>query len=220
MRELGARARFAVERGALAQTHCIRGDYVQAKAFADEALAIAEQIGNMNVFPAVASVALIARVELGERVDPAHFVDCIEKGLAAAGFMQLNVRFVTEAFIAIDDLARAEHHAEALDGVVGGRLRQALVRVAVGDVMQRRGRLERAHEAYAAARATALEIGARSALVGAILGLAEVAVARGNTPDVADLERAQRLCDELRLGRYADRHARVTSPPPLALASS
>jgi hypothetical protein len=174
----------------------------------------------MNVFPAAGAVGLIARVELGERIDPTHHVDCIEKGLAAAGFMQLNVRFVTEAFMAIDDLARAELHAEALDAVVGGRLRQALVGVAVGDVMQRRGRLDRAHEAYAAARASALEIGARSALVGAIIGLGEVAVLRGDAPDVADLERAQRLCDALRLGRYADRLARVTSPPALALASS
>jgi class 3 adenylate cyclase len=222
--EMGVRANNRTIRcsssATLAQTYCIRGDYARAKAFADEALAIGEQIGNMNVFPAAASVAIISRVELGERFDPAHHVDCIEKGLAAAGFMQLNVRFVVEALIAIDDLDRAEHHAEALDGVVGGRLRQALVCVAVGDVMQRRGKLDRAHAAYAAARAVALEIGARSALVGAILGLAEVAIARGDAVDVADLERAQPLCDGLRLGRYADRLARVTSPAPLALASS
>jgi class 3 adenylate cyclase len=204
----------------LAQAYCIRGDYARAKAFADEALALGEQIGNMNVFPAAASVAIIARVELGERFDPAHHVDCIEKGLAAAGFMQLNVRFVTEALIGIDDLERAEHHAETLNEVVGGRLRQALVGVAVGDVMQRRGRLDRARDAYATARAVAMEIGARSALVGAILGLSEVAVARGEAPDAEDLARAQGLCDALRLGRYADRLARVTSPVPLARASS
>src|SRR5262249_17867704 len=34
----------------LAQTYCLRGDYARAKAFADEALALGEQIGNMNVF--------------------------------------------------------------------------------------------------------------------------------------------------------------------------
>jgi class 3 adenylate cyclase/tetratricopeptide (TPR) repeat protein len=222
--DLGVRANNRTVRcassAALAQTYCLRGDYERAKAFADEALALGEQIGNMNVFPAAASVALIARAELGERIDPAHHVDCIEKGLAAAGFMQLNVRFVTEALMAVDDLDRAELHAEALYGVVGGRLRQALVGVAFGDVMQRRGRLERAHEAYSGARTVALEIGARSALVGAIIGLGEVALARGDVPDAGELERAQRLCAALHLGRYTDRLARVVSPPPLALASS
>jgi hypothetical protein len=204
----------------LAQTHCLRGEYVQAKTFADEGLALGEEIGNMNVFPATASVALIARVELGETFDPAHYVDCIEKGLAAAGFMQLNIRYVVEALMAIDDVPRAQQHAESLNAVVGGRLRQALVGVAMGDVMQRVGRLDRARAAYEQALAVATEIGARSSIVGAVLGLAEVAVARGETPDARALDRAQRLCDELRLGRYADRLARAAAPTPLALASS
>jgi hypothetical protein len=54
-----------------------------------------------------------------------------------------------------------------------------------------------------------------------VLGLAAVAVTRGQTPPVGDLERADRLCAELRLGRYADRLARVAKlQPPLVLASS
>jgi class 3 adenylate cyclase len=204
----------------LAQVHCLHGDYERARMFADESLAIGEEIGNLNVFPAAASVALIARVELGERVDPARYVDLMEKGLAAAGFMQLNVRFVIEALLGIGELARAESHAEVLHGVVGGRLRQALVGVAIGDVMQRRGRLERARESYVAARAVALEIGGRSTLVGALLGLGEVAVASGETPDAREIAQAQRLCDELRLGRQAPRFVRLATPAPLALASS
>jgi hypothetical protein len=58
-------------------------------------------------------------------------------------------------------------------------------------------------------------VGARSALVGASLGLAEVALASGETPDADDLARAQRLSDELKLGRYADRLARAAVPPTL-----
>jgi tetratricopeptide (TPR) repeat protein len=223
--ELGARVRNRTIRCAgtslLAQIHCLRGDYGRAKAFADESLAIGEDIGNMNVLPAAASVATIARVALGERFDPAHYVDCVEKGLAAAGFMQLNVRFVVEALLAIGEVARAESHAEVLFGVIGGRFRQALVGIALGDVMRERGRLDRAHEAYDGARALARDIGARSAFIGAVLGLAAVAVTRGQTPPVGDLERADRLCAELRLGRYADRLARVAKlQPPLVLASS
>jgi class 3 adenylate cyclase/tetratricopeptide (TPR) repeat protein len=204
----------------LAQAYCLQGDYARARTFADESLAIGEEIGNLNVFPAAASVAMIARVELGERFDPAHYVDCIEKGLAASGFMQLNLRFVTEALLGIDEVIRAEAHAEVLHGVIGGRLRQALVGVAIGDVMQRAGRLDRAREAYLAADAVAVEIGARSTLVGARLGLAEVAAARGETPDARQVAEAQLLCDELRLGRYAPRFVRLATPAPLALASS
>ena len=204
----------------LAQIHCLRGDYERAKALAVESLAIGEEIGNVNVFPAAASVALIAHAELGQAMDSAHYVDCIEKGLAAAGLVQLNVRFVVEALLGVGDVERAIQQAEVLYGVVGGRFRQTLVGVAMGDAMQRSGRLDRAHDAYAAARATALEIGARSALVGAIIGLAEVALARGEEPDVVEVTRAQRLVAEIRLGRYADRLARVAMPAPLAFASS
>jgi class 3 adenylate cyclase/tetratricopeptide (TPR) repeat protein len=198
--------------GLLAQTHCLRGEYDRAKALALESLAIGEEISNLNVYPAAASVILIAHAELGEPIDPAHYVDCIEKGLAAAGFMQLNVRFVVEALLGIGDVDRAVEHAEALYGVVGGRLRQALVGVAMGDAMQRRGHLERAREAYGMARAVALEIGARSVLVGAILGLAEIGLLRDEAPDAADVVLAQRLFAEVQLGRYADRLARVSLP--------
>jgi len=200
--------------------HCLRGEYAQAKQFADASLAIGEEIGNLNVFPAAASVALIARVELGESVDAAYYVDCIEKGLAAAGFMQLNVRFVTEALLAIGDVARAEGHAESLYGVVGGRLRQAFVAVAFGDVMQRVGRLDRAEAAYRDGLATAETIGTRSVVVGTILGLAEIAVRRGELPDEAQVARAFALCDEVGLGRYRPRLESLPTSPGLVAAPS
>ena len=174
----------------------------------------------MNVFPAAGSIGMLARVELGERFDPTHYVECVEKGLAAAGFMQLNIRFVVEALLAIGDLDRAEHHAEMLYRVIGGRLRQALVGVAMGDVMQRRGRLDRAYEAYDAARTFAEAIGARSSLVGALIGLAEVATARGETPDAREIGRARRLCTELGLGRAHARLRRLPMPASLVAVSS
>jgi class 3 adenylate cyclase/tetratricopeptide (TPR) repeat protein len=202
----------------LAQALCLRGDYARAKVHADESLTIGEAIGNMNVFPAAASVALLARVELGEPVDPTHYVECIDKGLTAAGFMQLNVRFVTQALLAIRDVDRAEQVTEALHAVIGGRFRQALVGVSLGDVMQQRGRLDRARDAYRTALAIADEIGARSPIVGAVVGLAECAAARGDEPDARAVARAKRLCDELRLGHYAARLARVAVRAPLAVA--
>jgi tetratricopeptide (TPR) repeat protein len=204
----------------LSQIHVLRGEYALAKDSALEALAVAEEIGNLNVYPSAAAIALIAFTELGEPVDPTHYVDCIDKGLNAAGFMQLNVRFVVDALLAIGDVERAVQIAETLYDVAGGRLRQAQVGVAVGDALQRVGRLDRAQEAYAGAREQAIAIGARSTLVGALLGLAEVAFLRGDTPDAADVTLTQRLVAELSLGRYAERLARIMAPPELARASS
>jgi len=204
----------------LSQIHVLRGEYALAKDTALEALAVAEEIGNLNVYPSAAAIALIAFAELGEPADPTHYVDCIDKGLNAAGFMQLNVRFVVDALLAVGDVERAVQVAETLYDVAGGRLRHAQVGVSVGDAMQRVGRFDRAHEAYAAAREQATAIGARSTLVGALVGLAEVAFVRGETPGAADVTLAQRLVAELSLGRYAERLARITAPPELVRASS
>jgi len=212
-RALGERAHNRTIRcttsGIMAQVLCLRGEYERARVLADESLAIAEEIGNVNAFPGSASIALIARAELGEVVDPAPYVERIEQGLAAAGFMQLNVRFVAEALLAVGDVARAEAHAETLHGSIGGRLRQAYVALAFGDVMQRVGRLDRAEQGYREAYGLATEIGARSLLVGAILGLAEIAERQRRAPDRRELERARRLCDEVGLGRYRPRLARM-----------
>jgi tetratricopeptide (TPR) repeat protein len=204
----------------LAQTYCLRGDYARAKVHAEAGLRIGEEIGNLNVLPAAASAAIIAYTELGEPFDPARYVESLEQGLASPGFLQLNQRFVAEALMGIGNLARAAHHVEAMYGALGGRLREALIAVAMGDVRQRQGRLGEATEAYERGRSLALEVGARSALVGASLGLAEVALASGETPDADDLARAQRLSDELKLGRYADRLARATMPPALACVAT
>jgi tetratricopeptide (TPR) repeat protein len=206
--------------GILAQVHCLRGEYVEAKRLADESLAIGEEIGNLNVFPAAASIALLARVELGESVDPTYWVECIEKGVVAAGFMQLNVRFVTEALLAIGDVREAERYAVALWGAVGGRLRQGLVGVAYGDVMQRLGRGDEAARAYDTARALAEEIGSRSVLVGAVLGRSEVAIARGESLDVAAIDRARAIVADVGLRRYAGRLEQVTLAAMPAVAAS
>jgi class 3 adenylate cyclase/tetratricopeptide (TPR) repeat protein len=200
----------------LAQIHCLRGEYEQAAKLADRSLAIAVEIGNLSVFPAAGSVALIARTERGEPFEPAPYVDCIEKGLTASGFMQVNLRFVIEAMLAIGDLARARYHAEALHDIVGGRFRQALVGVSYGDVMQHLGRLDVAAGAYREAATAAEAIGSRSVLVAATIGLAEIAVTAGEEPDAGALERARALCAELGLGRYAARLARVAPSRSIA----
>jgi len=146
----------------LAQTYCLRGDYARAKVHAEAGLRIGEEIGNLNVLPAAASAAIIAYTELGEPFDPARYVESLEQGLASPGFLQLNQRFVAEALMGIGNLARAAHHVEAMYGALGGRLREALIAVAMGDVRQRQGRLREATEAYERGRSLALRRWARA----------------------------------------------------------
>jgi tetratricopeptide (TPR) repeat protein len=190
-----------------APIHYLRGEYQEAKRWADLGLDLAEQIANVNAYATAASLAMLTRVRLGETFEPGRFVDRIEKGLAAAGTMQLNTRFVGEALLAIGDVDRADRITAALVGRLGGRLRQLLVLLARGDVLVRRGRLGEAAGCFAEARHLAEAIGSRSGLVGALLGAAEVALARGTVP--CGVERAVELANELRIVHLQPRLAAV-----------
>jgi len=191
----------------LAQIHLLRGDYAEAKRWADEAVAVGDEIGNVNVLAAGGAIALLSRLELGERVEPRPFVHLMERGLAGAGFMQLNARFVSDALLATDDLARADRITEQMMARAGGRLRNAMSAVARGDVLAALGRHEEAARRYAEAVALADRIGARSTLASALLASAELALRRGQQP--TGVERALRVCQELGLARYRARFERV-----------
>jgi len=214
-RTLGERVNIRTLRGItaglMAQALCLRGEYERAASLADESLALGEEIGNVNAFCAAASVALVSRLERGESVDPTPYLARIEQGLAATGFVGLNLRFVLDAFLAAGDLARAEARAESLFGSYGGRLRRAIVAVAYGDVMQRCGRPDRARAAYREAHALAMAIGARSALVGAVTGLAELAAGGADPVDPAAIAEARRVCEALSLRRSRARLDRLVA---------
>jgi tetratricopeptide (TPR) repeat protein len=215
----GNRTIRCIASGLLAQIHYLRGDDERSKACADRCLEIAETIGNMSAYPAAASLAILTRSALGETVDAALHVERLEQGLAAAGVMQLNVRFVAEALLAAGDVGRAQAHVETLHAVVGGRLRQALVELAWADVMAALGRAAEAARGYRAAVALSEEIGARSPLAAALIGLADLDVQRGAAPDARLVARARGICDTVGLGRYRARLERLTAQPAPALAA-
>jgi class 3 adenylate cyclase/tetratricopeptide (TPR) repeat protein len=197
--------------GTLAHVHFMRGGYAEAKRWADESLEIAEAIGNPGAFPAAAAVALVCRLELGEPVDAARYVELMEQGLVAGGSPQMNIRFVGDALLALDDVERLERYTAQVSGRLGGKLREAMVAEVVGHVMVRLRRFEEAERRYREAIGLAETIGARSSLAAAHLGAAELAVQRGRDAAAArHLERALALCRELRLGRYEARAARLT----------
>jgi tetratricopeptide (TPR) repeat protein len=173
---------------------------------------MAEAIAHLLLLPAAASVALLARLELGEPADTTRYVEAMEQGLASAAHMHVNMRFVGEALLACNELERAERFAELLRArPFGGRLREALVATALGELMSRFGRLDEAERWYAEAIGTAEAIGARSTLAAASLGAAELAAARGEHATASRAaDRALALSRELGLVRYADRAVRLT----------
>ena len=197
----------------LAQAHVIRGRFEDARRWADVGLDMAEAINHLLVLPAAASIALLARLELGEPADTTRYVDAMDQGLASAAHMHVNMRFVGEALLACNELERAERFAELLRArPFGGRLREALVGIALGELMSRFGRLDEAERWYTEAIATGEAIGARSSIAAASLGAAELAAARGEHATAArSAERALGLSRELGLVRYADRAARLTT---------
>jgi class 3 adenylate cyclase/tetratricopeptide (TPR) repeat protein len=191
----------------LAQIYFMRAHYAEARRWADEATLVGDEIGNVNVLTAGGAIALVSRLALGERVDPRPFVHLIERGLAGAGFMQLNARFVSDALLASGDLERADRVTERMVGRAGGRLRNAMSALARGDVLAALDRHEEAARRYAEAVKLADRIGARSTLAAGLLASAELALRRGQQP--AGVERALRICQEVGLARYRDRFERV-----------
>jgi class 3 adenylate cyclase/tetratricopeptide (TPR) repeat protein len=202
----------------LAPVHYLRGEYAEAKRWADVTLEIGEAIANENAYTTGAALALLARLRLGDAVDPGAYVERIETGLRAGGTMQLNTRFVGEALLEAGEMERADRLTADLVARTGGRLRQAMVLTARGDVLAHLGRLDEAADRYAEAVALADAIGARSTLAVALLGAAEVAVARGRT--ASGLERAAALCEELGMHHYEARLARLRPAGGLAAADS
>jgi class 3 adenylate cyclase/tetratricopeptide (TPR) repeat protein len=205
--------------GTLAQVHYLRGDYEAAKRWADEGLEIAEAIGNLSAFPAAAAIALAARVELGEPVAPGRYLERIDQGLVTAAGSQLNVRFVGDALVAVGDRSRLERYAETLRVHPGGRLREALVGTALGDVLAALGRPDEAECRYRDALAFAESVGARSALAGAAYGIARLAAERGDEATALRYrDRALAVAQALGLTRYTRRLERLGMPAAAASA--
>ncbi|HYY05305.1 MAG TPA: AAA family ATPase, partial [Candidatus Limnocylindria bacterium] len=198
--------------GTIAQILFLRGEYPEALRWADESLEGNEAIGNVSGFTAPAAVALAARATLGLPADTERYLDLIEQGLASGRTIQANFRFVADALLALGDAERAERFVEALRARPNstGRLREAYLETAVGQVMLGLGRPAEAERPFARALALAEAIGARSTLAAATLGAARAAAARGDAQTSARLlERAVAIAREMRLGHYLAPAARL-----------
>ena len=207
---------------ALAQIHLMRGEYAEAKRWAEESLEIAEAIANVGALPAAAAVAILARLGLGEAPAPERYLTAIDEGLAGSSSAGLNVRFIGDAFLALGDVARASRYAELLrERPFGGRLREVLVATTLGDIAAYLGRAEEAEGWYRRAIGLAEVIGAGSGLAIAILGAAELSSVAGTRPPSAgQLEQALAIFRALRLERYRPRLERVIAGTGAAVVAS
>ena len=166
--------------GTLAQIHFLRGEYAEALRWADLALEIAEAISLDTQIPAPAAIALAARVELGQQASSNRYLELIDRAERVSGGMQVNVRFVSDALLAVDDLSRINRFAEHLRALRPvGRLRQGFTEIALGQLATRLGQIEEAERAYRNGLRLCEAVGARSSVTAAALGAAELAAARG-----------------------------------------
>jgi tetratricopeptide (TPR) repeat protein len=196
----------------LAQIHMMRGEYTEAKRWADRSLDIAQAIDNVSAMRIAASIAVTARRELGEPVEAPRYLELLDQGLALTGTLPLSIRVIVEGFLALGEPKRAQYAAQVACERAGGRLSQMLAAEALGEAELRLGPDRWSEAACAFDRAIALadELGSRSTLAIALLGAAELAAAKGNRERSAPmLERALTIARRLGLTRYLERADRI-----------
>jgi class 3 adenylate cyclase/tetratricopeptide (TPR) repeat protein len=195
----------------LAQLHFVLGDYEEAKRWADDSLEIAEVIGNVTTVRTGASMALGARHELGETMDAERYLRPIEESFAMASNLSLYVRLIVDVLLSVGEVALAERAARLAYERAGGRLREMLARLALGDVLTVLGPAHHAEATHSFEQVAevAAEIGLRAMAAHAKLGLGRIAMLAG---DRAGGDRhlldARATFIELGLRRYAERAQR------------
>jgi len=196
----------------LAQVYFEQTDYAEAKRWADRSLEIAQAIGSLAGIRIASSVALAARLELGEPANVGAYVEGIEEGLAQGSTLPINSRLVIEALLMAGEVTRARRVAEVTYGRGGGGLREVIRSVGRGDVLLRLGSAHwaEAERWYGQALAQAQVIGSASSEAAALIGLAEIAFRGGNRETAArQLDVALARCREHDLRRTQRRAERL-----------
>jgi class 3 adenylate cyclase/tetratricopeptide (TPR) repeat protein len=193
--------------GALAVVHFLRGEYAAAKEWADRGLEIGEQVGNVAAIRTGATIAVGARAALGERLVDGC-LDRIEQNLEAPGDLAGKCYLIVDVLLAVGEVERARHLAEVAYAHAGGRFREGICAVALGEVALRQGpeRWSEAARWYDRAQGLAEVIGARSLLAAARIGAGELALAQGDCTRGTELIRlGLAACEELDFVRYRSR---------------
>ncbi len=211
--EKGNRTLRTATAAVLAQTHFAIGRYPEALEWATEALSIGKEIGNVGAIRTGAVVSLASKLELGERVNPAKFLDVVvDQQLDVTGDSGVSGNLVVELLVELGELERASRYADAMALRSGGRLRQMQCLLAVAHALRARGdaHLDESEEEYQLALAVARELGAASFEIAAQIGLASIAVQRGEPGTGSHtLREAAALAESRGLARLRDQALRV-----------
>ena len=194
-----------------AQAHLVRGEYEAAQHWAEQGLGVALAVGNFGAARSAAAIGLIVCWQVGDPGPTARYLDLLERG-ATSNLEPLSSAVVIEALLAAEAVEQAERYAETAYASAGGHLREAVAALALGDVRLRSSaaRLPEAHEWYDRALRLAAALGLRSIAAGAMLGLGELAVARGDMVTAIRLfGEASAVHRSLGLGHYAARGERL-----------
>ena len=207
----------------LALAHLSRGEFGEAKRWAERSLEGAEAIGNIGSLRTAAIVLIEARTALGESFNAARYAEYIEQEHAAPGDMAMKCLLAVEALVRVGETQRARHFVETAERHAGGRLRELLCAVASAEV-RRHGGADAGPDlaqCYERAIAAATRLGARSVLTTALLGAAHLAAAQGDDASAATYAgRAAETAAGIGLRRYDDVLARLrrVAAEPLAAA--
>jgi class 3 adenylate cyclase/tetratricopeptide (TPR) repeat protein len=202
--QVGNRTMQSVLNTVLSQVELARAEYDMAMQHADRALELAETIGNVNVMPAAGAAALLARTALGQPVDVAEYLDRIERGLDPHGLVQMNFRFVSEAWLLADNVEPFLQRLDLMRQGAGGRIRRAVIALGRGELLGRLGRIVEAREAYTESLSLAKETGIRSLLAQIVVGASAMGEP-GMSLVRPHLPATLIACRELGLERYRPR---------------
>jgi class 3 adenylate cyclase/tetratricopeptide (TPR) repeat protein len=202
----------AASAATVAQAHLIRGEYEAARHWMETTLAVAAAIGNLSATRSAAAIGVIICLQVDDPgAAAARYLDLLEHG-PTGNVEPLGNAGVIEALLAVGSLDKAEQLAEAAYASAGGRLREAVAALALGDVRLRSGRarLAEAQPWYERSRRLAHDLGVRSIAAAVMLGLGELAMARGDAATAAaHFEEAVAIYRRLGLGHYAVRGERL-----------
>jgi tetratricopeptide (TPR) repeat protein len=218
--QAGNRTLQASMSSGLAQLHVARGNYEAARDWADQSLAISEQIGSTGALRNAATAGLTARLELGEDASISRFVDTIDLTLNSGGDFVANSQTLVELLIRVGDLGRARKYVDRALERNSGRMRLTMSEISEGMLLRALGpaHWDQAAARFASAREHAQEIGISSLEVNALIGAGSLARAHCNAElGSAQLREAAELADGhglVHLARVARRELEVEAGCP------
>ncbi len=208
----------------LAQTYYVRGQYAEARQWAERGLRIGEAIDNHGTIHRAAALCLASAVELGERGERANlarYLDLAEQGLGMGGNLLMSIVPLVEGCIGLGELKRAERLARAAHERAAGRLREMLSSAALGQVALRRGPSHwvEAERWFDRTLELAEALGSRHMHAVANIGMGELAQQYSDRGGAAQYG-AQALdsCRAIGLGHYEPRALRLGQEQDAAVA--